>query len=374
MRVTRSQSRQVLGNQAAGSKTGRSVLADVSENPQQQKKQKRQARKKAKPFVVAPDCVNESIVPAGPPKETVPAGAKPEWHSENPQFASECMDDIMKCYREGEMRGLPTRGYLSQHYDINQKMREILVDWVVEVHHKFNLRPAVLYTTVQLIDRYLGMCTVARSKLQLVGITAMLISSKMEEIFPPQVKDFVYISDRAYTQEEIIEMEQTILNSMKFRVAFPTMFSFAQQIVTATMCNEKTSQIASFLMDLTLQVSPSFRIENCHDCSVVQDYSALRFTPSIVASASVNLAIRIDRGLTDYDEKVWSGPQQQWVGYTEESLKECMEYLNSMIASPGDTELQAVKNKYSSVKWGNVARLISPLPVGGEPTEIEEFW
>jgi len=343
-----------VGNQAAGSKTGRSVLADISENPQQQKKQKRQNRKKAKPFVVAPDCVNESIVPAGPPKEVA---AKPEWHSEDPQLVSEYMDDIMKCYREGEMRALPTPGYLSQHYDINQKMREILVDWVVEVHHKFNLRPAVLYTTVQLIDRYLGMCTVARSKLQLVGITAMLISSKMEEIFPPQVKDFVYISDRAYTQEEIIEMEQTILNSMKFRVAFPTMFSFSQQIVTATMCNEKTSQIASFLMDLTLQ-----------------DYSALRFTPSIVASAAVNLAIRIDRGLTNYDEKVWSGPQQQWVGYTEESLKECMEYLNSMITSPGDTELQAVKNKYSSVKWGNIARLISPLSVGGEPTEIEEFW
>ena len=82
-------------------------------------------------------------------------------------------------------------------------MREILVDWLVEVHMKFNLQSAVLYTTVQLIDRFLGMqavrrptppashsshsVQVTRSKLQLVGITAMLISSKMEEIYPPEV-------------------------------------------------------------------------------------------------------------------------------------------------------------------------------------------
>ena len=104
--------------------------------------------------------------------------------------------------------------------------------------------------------------------------------------------------------------------------------------------------------DLTLQVSPSFTIENCHDCSVVQDYSALRFTPSIVASAAVNLAIRIDRGLTNYDEKVWSGPQQQWVGYAEESLKECMEYLNSMITSPGDTELPSSQKQVFKCEVG----------------------
>ena len=93
---------------------------------------------------------------------------------------------------------------MSAHNDINEKMREILVDWLVEVHMKFNLQSAVLYTTVQLIDRFLGMqavrhpipppafhsshsVQVTRSKLQLVGITAMLISSKMEEIYPPEV-------------------------------------------------------------------------------------------------------------------------------------------------------------------------------------------
>lgn len=348
MRVTRSRTRQLDGN-----KTARSVLGDVSQNPQQQKKQKRQTRKKVvKPFEAAVDQPVEDSVPTASSQCIV---AKPEWHSTDPQFVSEYMDDIMKCYQQKEARGLPAPDYLIRHFDINQKMREILVDWVVEVHHKFNLRSAVLYTTVQLIDRFLGLCTVARSKLQLVGITAMLISSKMEEIFPPQVKDFVYISDRAYTQEEIIDMEQTILNELKFQVAFPTMFSFSQQIVVATMSNLKTSQIASYLMDLTLQ-----------------DYSALRFSPSMIASAAVNLATRIDRGFKTYDQQVWNMSQQQWIGQTEAQIQGCMVYLNQRLASPTDNELQAVKNKYSSSKWTNVAQNIQPLPAKLSLDELSE--
>merc|ERR1711988_2026815 len=146
-----------------------------------------------------------------------------------------------------------------------------------------------------------------------VGITAMLISSKMEEIYPPEVKDFVYISDKAYTQEEIIQMEQTMLNTLKFQVAFPTVFMFTQQIKVATMCDEKTSRVASFLMDMTLQ-----------------DYSMLRFRPSLLAAACVNLAERIERGY-GWDESVWDCHQERWVGYTEEELRDCMECVNDIL-------------------------------------------
>ena len=87
-------------------------------------------------------------------------------------------------------------------------MRSILIDWLVEVHLKFKLVPESLYLTVNLIDRYLEREQVHRSKLQLVGVTAMLIACKYEEIYPPIVKDFVYITDNAYTKEEILEQER----------------------------------------------------------------------------------------------------------------------------------------------------------------------
>ena len=80
-------------------------------------------------------------------------------------------------------------------------MRAILVDWIIEVHLKFKLLPETLFITVSLIDRYLEQIQIKRTNLQLVGVTAMLIASKYEEIYAPEVRDFVYITDNAYTKD-----------------------------------------------------------------------------------------------------------------------------------------------------------------------------
>lgn len=79
-------------------------------------------------------------------------------------------------------------------------MRAILIDWLVDVHLKFKLLPETLYITVSIIDRFLERIKVSKSRLQLVGVTALFIASKYEEIYPPELKDFVYITDRAYTK------------------------------------------------------------------------------------------------------------------------------------------------------------------------------
>jgi G2/mitotic-specific cyclin-B, other len=92
---------------------------------------------------------------------------------------------------------------MQKQEDINEKMRAILVDWIIEVHLKFKLLPETLFITVSLIDRYLEKVQIKRNNLQLVGVTAMLIASKYEEIYAPEVRDFVYITDNAYTKEEI---------------------------------------------------------------------------------------------------------------------------------------------------------------------------
>ena len=147
-----------------------------------------------------------------------------------------------------------------------------------------------------------------------------------------------------------------MLNTLKFKVAFPTVYMFAQQIKIATMCDERTGRVASFLMDMTLQ-----------------DYSMLQFTPSMLAAACVNLAERccytewllVDSELSrlertmDLDQKVWSDAQEQWVGYTEDELRPCMQCVDDILASP--RELKAVRKKYSSSKWGKVATTVVPL-------------
>lgn len=63
-----------------------------------------------------------------------------------------------------------------------------------------------LYLTVNIIDRFLERQNVQRKKLQLVGVTAMLLACKYEEVSVPVVEDLVLISDRAYTRQEILDM------------------------------------------------------------------------------------------------------------------------------------------------------------------------
>lgn len=78
-------------------------------------------------------------------------------------------------------------------------MRAVLLDWLVDVHLKFKLLPETLFLTVNLIDRYLEKVSISRKILQLVGVSAMFIASKTEEIYAPEIRDFAYVTDSAYT-------------------------------------------------------------------------------------------------------------------------------------------------------------------------------
>lgn len=86
-------------------------------------------------------------------------------------------------------------------------MRAILVDWLIDVHAKFKLLPETIYLTVNMIDRYLSKKNVSRSKLQLLGVTSLMIAAKYEEVYPPTIKDYVYITDNAYVKDEVLSME-----------------------------------------------------------------------------------------------------------------------------------------------------------------------
>lgn len=63
-----------------------------------------------------------------------------------------------------------------------------------------------LYLTVNLIDRFLSVHPVQRKKLQLVGVTAMLLACKYEEVSVPVVNDLILISDKAYSKTEVLDM------------------------------------------------------------------------------------------------------------------------------------------------------------------------
>ena len=72
-------------------------------------------------------------------------------------------------------------------------MIAILIDWLKEIHFRFHLKYQTLYITVHIIDIYLTNQIIQRSKLQLLGITALLIACNNQEIFYPPIKDLLIL-------------------------------------------------------------------------------------------------------------------------------------------------------------------------------------
>ena len=136
--------------------------------------------------------------------------------------------------------------YLAVQTEILPRMRAVLIDWLIGVHLQFHLLQETLYTTVAILDRYLqyDVKKISRSKLQLVGVASMLIAAKYEEIYAPEVKDFVYITDRAYTERDILKMEIRVLAVLNFNLGRPLPLHFLRRASKAGGVEAATHTLA----------------------------------------------------------------------------------------------------------------------------------
>ena len=197
--------------------------------------------------------------------------------AENSLECSEYATEIFTHLKNTELEYIAKPGYMKNQNDINEKMRAILIDWLVEVHLKFKLYPETLYLTVNLIDRYLEKENVMRQHLQLVGVTSMLIASKYEEIYAPEVRDFVYITDKAYTKEEILSMEYKMLTKINFNVTTPSSYRFLERIFKlCPEADERVFNLSRYLIELSLV-----------------EYRMLKHHPSMLASAALFLSMKV---------------------------------------------------------------------------------
>ena len=229
--------------------------------------------------------------------------------------------------------------YMSKQTDINAKMRSILIDWLVEVHLKFKLMPETLYLTVNLIDRFLEKEQIMRNKLQLVGVTAMFMASKYEEIYAPECRDFVYISDKAYTREQILQMEGLMLSKLNFQLTTPNALVFQKRFakVAGILTNprSKTELLVNYFVELTLQ-----------------EYKFLKYLPSTIAAAATYLALK-----TMGQQQPWTAELQQHSCYNETAIMPCVRDLNQLHKDAPTNNLQAVRKKYAQEKHGNVSSI-----------------
>lgn len=108
--------------------------------------------------------------------------------------------------------------YMDNQTEIEWGMRATLVDWLIQVHARYHLLPETLWIAINVMDRFLSKRVVSLVKLQLVGITAMFIAAKYEEIMAPSVEEFVFMTEGGYTKDEILKGERIILQVRLFRL------------------------------------------------------------------------------------------------------------------------------------------------------------
>ncbi|XP_020218604.1 G2/mitotic-specific cyclin S13-7 [Cajanus cajan] len=253
---------------------------------------------------------------------------------DNELAAVEYIDEIYKFYKLVENESRP-HDYINSQPEINEKMRAILIDWLIDVQSKFELSLETLYLTINIIDRFLAVKTVPRRDLQLVGISAMLMASKYEEIWPPQVDDFVCLSDRAYTHEQILVMEKTILGKLEWTLTVPTPFVFLVRFIKASVPDQDLENMAHFLSELGMM-----------------NYATLMYCPSMVAASAV-FAARCTLNKTP----LWNETLKVHTGYSQEQLMDCARLLVSFHSDVGNGKLKVVYRKYSDPQKGSVAVL-----------------
>ena len=157
------------------------------------------------------------------------------------QFAEEYQEEIIPYLFSLEDKKRINPNYMLKQNDINEKMRMILIDWLIEVHLKFKLLPETLFLTINFIDRYLQNNQTSRDKLQLIAVSSLLIACKYEEIYPPEIASFVYITDNAYKKEEILDYEIRILGDLDYDLTYPTPLRFLEVVsVKLGLTNDKS--------------------------------------------------------------------------------------------------------------------------------------
>jgi len=200
---------------------------------------------------------------------------------------------------------------MSVQQDVNEKMRAILVDWLVEVHSKFKLLPETIFLTINLIDWYLMTEKVSRDKLQLVGVASMLIATKYEEIYAPEVKDFVYISDNAYTSEQILSMEYNILKCLNFDVTTPSSLWFVDFLCKYSHSDSYIRYLSTYIVELSLV-----------------EYKLLKYQPSLLASSAIYLSNKILKKSKLDGQSHWGGTTlEEYTHYNESDVRSCAKDL-----------------------------------------------
>ncbi|KAL4510119.1 hypothetical protein ABPG72_010312 [Tetrahymena utriculariae] len=219
--------------------------------------------------------------------------------------------------------------------EITVRMRAIMVDWIVDVHLKFKLLPDTLYLTINLIDRYIERKQISKDRLQLLGATSMFIACKFEEIYPPEINDFVFICDSLYTKEQILQMEGELITAINFDLTYTSPLRFLNRYSYLNESTEVQYHCAQYLLELSLI-----------------EYKMTEYSSSNQAASALYLVNQI------FDQP-WSDELRNQSHYDQSSLKKCAKDMYALLQKANEFQYkyQIQVAEYENQKQLHMAQL-----------------
>ncbi|KAF2759108.1 G2/mitotic-specific cyclin 3 [Pseudovirgaria hyperparasitica] len=257
-------------------------------------------------------------------------------------MVAEYGEEIFDYMRDLEERMRPNPYYMDAQAEIQWSMRSVLMDWLVQVHHRFTLLPETLFLSVNYVDRFLSCKVVSLGKLQLVGATAIFVAAKYEEINCPSVQEIVYMVDGGYNVEEILKAERFMLSMLQFELGWPGPMSFLRRISKADDYDLETRTLAKYFLEVT-----------------IMDERFVGCPPSFTAAGAHCLA-RYMLGKGD-----WSLHHIHYSGYTLNQLRHLVNTILECCEDPRKHH-QAVFDKYADKKYRSASIYVE--------TELRRGW
>merc|ERR1712240_694242 len=246
-------------------------------------------------------------------------------------------NDIYHYLLEKEKISMAKPSYMTKQPDINHAMRSILVDWMVEVSSELELLSETLYIAVNLTDRFLSKMSVLRSKLQLVGSAALFLAAKYEEIYPPPIKQFIYLTDDSYPDDQLLRMERLMMHVLDNDIASPTPSFFLTRINRWAKSDKVTQALSQYIVELAM----TRQVYICH-------------LPSVLSASAICVA----KHVLGYSP--WTDEAAQWTGYTKADLTKCSRDLCNVMKAELSSDRRAVGEKYGKPLYYEVSFLNPP--------------
>ncbi|XP_044515271.1 cyclin-A2-like [Gracilinanus agilis] len=251
---------------------------------------------------------------------------------------SDYAEDIYLYLREMEVKRKLNVDFMKNQPDGTDRIRVFLVSWLVSLAEFHQLQDETLHLAVNYIDRYLSLESVSLGELSLIGIAALLVASKFEEVFPLRVGGLVNLLAGQFSKKEIIRMERRLLEVLTFDLSAPTINHFlTQYFLHQEQPNSEVENLAMFLGELSLINTDTY----------------LKYLPSVIAGAAFHLALYTITG------KSWPESLVRKTGYTLQSLKPCLLDLHQTYLRAPEQDLQIIQQKYEMAVHCSVS-LIKP--------------